>query len=32
MTIVDRLEGGRKNLEDAGYEFISLLTRDDLLS
>lgn len=32
LTIVDRLEGGRENLERAGYEFISLLTRDDLLT
>jgi len=32
LTIVDRLEGGRENLEAAGYEFISLLTRDDLLT
>jgi orotate phosphoribosyltransferase len=31
LTLVDRLEGGRKNLEEKGYEFISLLTRDDLL-
>ena len=31
LTIVDRLEGGRENLEKAGYTFISLLTRDDLL-
>jgi len=26
------LEGGRENLEKAGYAFISLLTRDDLLA
>jgi orotate phosphoribosyltransferase len=32
LAIVDRLEGGRENLEKAGYIFISLLTRDDLLS
>jgi orotate phosphoribosyltransferase len=32
LTIVDRLEGGRENLEGAGYQFISLLTRDDLLT
>lgn len=31
LTIVDRLEGGRENLEKYGYKFISLLTRDDLL-
>lgn len=31
LTLVDRLEGGRKNLEDKGYTFISLLTREDLL-
>ena len=31
LTLVDRLEGGRENLEEKGYEFISLLTRDDLL-
>jgi len=32
VTVVDRLEGGRENLEKAGYAFISLLTRDDLLA
>jgi orotate phosphoribosyltransferase len=32
LAIVDRLEGGRENLEGAGYKFVSLLTRDDLLS
>ena len=31
VTIVDRLEGGRENLEKAGYAFISLLTKDDLI-
>lgn len=31
LAIVDRLEGGRENLEAKGYKFISLLTRDDLL-
>jgi orotate phosphoribosyltransferase len=31
LTLVDRLEGGRENLEKLGYTFISLLTRDDLL-
>ncbi len=31
LTIVDRLEGGRENLEAAGYPFYSLFTRDDLL-
>lgn len=31
LTLVDRLEGGRKNLEDKGYAFVSLLTREDLL-
>jgi len=31
LTIVDRLEGGRKNLEMNGYKFLSLFTRDDLL-
>jgi orotate phosphoribosyltransferase len=31
LTLVDRLEGGRENLEKKGYEFVSLLTRDDLL-
>ena len=31
LTLVDRLEGGRENLEKKGYTFISLLTRDDLL-
>lgn len=31
LALVDRLEGGRENLEKRGYTFISLLTRDDLL-
>jgi len=31
LTLVDRLEGGRENLEKKGYTFVSLLTRDDLL-
>lgn len=31
LTLVDRLEGGRVNLEEQGYTFVSLLTRDDLL-
>ena len=31
LTIVDRLEGGRENLEKSGYKFISLFTRKDLL-
>lgn len=31
LTIVDRLEGGRENLEKGGYTFLSLFTRDDLL-
>ena len=31
LTIVDRLEGGRENLEKSGYKFLSLFTRDDLL-
>jgi orotate phosphoribosyltransferase len=31
VTLVDRLEGGRENLEKQGYTFVSLLTRDDLL-
>ena len=31
LTLVDRLEGGRENLEKQGYTFVSLLTRDDLL-
>ena len=30
MTIVDRLEGGRENIEKNGYKFISLLTKKDL--
>lgn len=31
LALVDRLEGGRENLESKGYKFISLLTREDLL-
>ena len=31
VAVVDRLEGGKKNLEDSGYKFASLVTRDDLL-
>ncbi len=31
LTIVDRLEGGRENLEKHGYTFLSLFTREDLL-
>ena len=31
LTIVDRQEGGRENLEAKGYKLISLLTRDELL-
>lgn len=31
LTVVDRLEGGRENLEKKGYTFISLVTRDELL-
>lgn len=31
LAVVDRLEGGRENLEKNGYTFVSLLTRDDLL-
>lgn len=31
LALVDRLEGGRENLEKNEYTFISLLTRDDLL-
>ncbi|MEA2005990.1 MAG: orotate phosphoribosyltransferase [Acidobacteriota bacterium] len=31
LALVDRLEGGRENLEKHGYKFVSLLTRDDLL-
>lgn len=31
LTIVDRLEGGRENLEKSGYRFLSLFTRKDLL-
>ena len=31
LALVDRLEGGRENLEKNGYDFVSLLTRDDLL-
>lgn len=31
LALVDRLEGGRENLEKKGYKFLSLLTREDLL-
>jgi len=31
LTLVDRLEGGRENLEKEGYKFVSLFTRNDLL-
>ncbi|MFB0565804.1 MAG: orotate phosphoribosyltransferase [Candidatus Aminicenantaceae bacterium] len=31
LALVDRLEGGRENIEESGYTFISLLTRKDLL-
>lgn len=31
LALVDRLEGGRENLENKGYKFLSLLTREDLL-
>jgi orotate phosphoribosyltransferase len=31
LALVDRLEGGRENLEKSGYKFVSLLTRNDLL-
>ncbi len=31
LALVDRLEGGRENLEENGYKFIALLTRDELL-
>lgn len=31
LALVDRLEGGRENLEKSGYPFVSLLTKDDLL-
>jgi orotate phosphoribosyltransferase len=31
IALVDRLEGGRENLEKNGYPFLSLVTRDDLL-
>ena len=30
MVIVDRMEGGRENIEKNGYKFISLLTKKDL--
>lgn len=31
LALVDRLEGGRENLEKHGYTFVPLLSRDDLL-
>lgn len=30
VTVIDRLEGGRKNIEEAGFAFSSLFTKDDL--
>ncbi|MFQ6083520.1 MAG: orotate phosphoribosyltransferase [Candidatus Aminicenantia bacterium] len=30
MVIVDRMEGGRENIEQKGYKFLSLLTKKDL--
>ena len=32
VTVVDREEGGRKNIEDAGYEFHSLVTMQEILN
>lgn len=31
LALVDRLEGGKKNIEEKGYKFVSLITRDELL-
>jgi orotate phosphoribosyltransferase len=31
MAVVDRLEGGRENLEKEGYQFLPILTRKDLI-
>jgi len=31
LVLVDRLEGGRENIEKKGYKFVSLLTREDIL-
>lgn len=31
LALVDRMEGGRENIEKAGYPFIALVTREDLL-
>ena len=31
MAVVDRLEGGRENLEKEGYKFLPILTRKDLI-
>jgi len=31
LVLVDRLEGGRENIEKKGYKFVSILTREDIL-
>lgn len=31
LALVDRLEGGKENIEEKGYKFVSLITRDELL-
>jgi len=31
ILLVDRLEGGRENVQNKGYDFIAIFTRDDLL-
>lgn len=31
LALVDRMEGGRENIEKAGYPFLALVTREELL-
>lgn len=31
ILLIDRLEGGREKIEEAGYDFAAVFTRDDLL-
>jgi len=31
ILLIDRLEGGREKIQDKGYDFAAIFTRDDLL-